>query len=259
MTHDHFDELASAHLDGTTTPQEGVEAAASPTIQRRAEELRAVRAAIQAAPPVDPGRREEAIAAALAAFAEPVAPPVAPVTSLASVRAGRPRPPRGLTVIGAAAAVILLALLVPLLGRLGSTDRRETAATKDAAVSTTSAAPASGADAGGAPPTTIARPLAPLDLGTFDTFAGLAAAAATSGNLHPDASAAPSSGQGLALDCSAAVDKAADTTVLARAVATVASVPVLAITTRDGAGHLTLRVYRSSDCALLTEQTLPSG
>ena len=85
MTDPHdFDELASAHLDGATSPEEAALVAADPALQARVEELRAVRDALaRGCPPVDADRRDAAIAAALAAFDEDAEPerPTAPVTA----------------------------------------------------------------------------------------------------------------------------------------------------------------------------------
>ena len=70
MTDPTFDELASAHLDGATTPEEAARVAADPALQARVEELRRIRDAVAEVPSVDPARRDAAIAAALAAFAD---------------------------------------------------------------------------------------------------------------------------------------------------------------------------------------------
>ena len=70
MTDPFLDELASAHLDGATTPEEAARIAADPSLQARVEALRQVRAALGEVPPADPVAREAGIAAALEAFAE---------------------------------------------------------------------------------------------------------------------------------------------------------------------------------------------
>ena len=116
--HDPLDELASAHLDGATSPEEAAQVAADPALQARVEELRAVRDAVAAVPPVDPARRDAAIAAALAAFEE-AGPPEpgrsASVTSLTEVAARRGRSARARRWLGAAAVIALLVALVPLV------------------------------------------------------------------------------------------------------------------------------------------------
>ena len=61
--HDPLDDLASAHLDGVTTPEEAARVAADPELVARVEALRAVRAAVASSPAADPDRREQAIAA----------------------------------------------------------------------------------------------------------------------------------------------------------------------------------------------------
>ena len=72
MTDDTFDprdELASAHLDGATTPTEAEEVAGDPELAARVEGFAATREAVRTGDlPIDEERRETAIAAALAAF-----------------------------------------------------------------------------------------------------------------------------------------------------------------------------------------------
>ena len=126
MTDPFLDELASAHLDGATTPEEAARIAADPSLQARVEALRQVRAALSEVPPADPVAREAGIAAALEAFAEatptersgalPAPPVLAPRRGLSST---------ALRVLGAAAAIALLALLVPVLGRLADGDDQQ--------------------------------------------------------------------------------------------------------------------------------------
>jgi hypothetical protein len=127
MTDAHdFDELASAHLDGATTPEEAALVASDPALQARVEELRAVRDAMREAPAVDPVRRDAAIAAALDAFDDDAAPgvPLAPATPIAPRRGLSPTAVR---VLGVAAVFVLLALLVPLLSNLGDGGDADTA------------------------------------------------------------------------------------------------------------------------------------
>jgi hypothetical protein len=146
LPHDPLDELASAHLDGLTSPDEARRIEDDPALVERVARLRAARDAVRVADrPVDPERRELAIAAALAAADGPA---TAPVTSLAEVRARR-GPPTWVRLVGAAAAVALAALLIPRLLRddhdattLASGDAREKSA------STTTADPSPSADAG---------------------------------------------------------------------------------------------------------------
>ena len=190
---DPLDELASAHLDGATTPDEDRRIAGDPGLRARVDALGAVRDAVRdAAAPVDDERREHAIAAALAAFDE-VRPGPAGVTSLAEVAARRSRT-RQLRLVGAAAAVVLLAVLVPVLSRLGDDDPEEPLASRSAdsadeqesaGTTTTLASPfgASGpaaedATAGSSQDRELAAALAePTHLGSFDDLRSLAAAA----------------------------------------------------------------------------------
>lgn len=125
MTSDDLDPrdlLASAHLDGLTTPDEEVELAADPDLQARVAAMEAVREALRSPIPVDDDARDRAIAAALEASALGVARPL-PVTDLAAVAAHRGSSSRVRRLVGIAAAVLLLALAVPLLQNLTDDSR----------------------------------------------------------------------------------------------------------------------------------------
>lgn len=130
MTDDHLDpldELASAHLDGLTTADEDARIAADPDLRRRVAAMQAVRDALREPPPaVPPSVRDAAIAAAVAQAAA--------ADDLRTARARRAsRRPLGRRALGVAAALVLLALAVPLLVSLDGDDE-ETAnvATGDA-------------------------------------------------------------------------------------------------------------------------------
>jgi hypothetical protein len=93
MTDPHdLDELASAHLDGATTPEEASRVAVDPELRARVEALRAVRDQLRAAAaadaPVDDATRDAAIAAALDRADEPLLADVTPITP--ARRRGRP-------------------------------------------------------------------------------------------------------------------------------------------------------------------------
>jgi hypothetical protein len=186
MTDDTFDprdDLASAHLDGETTPAEAAEVAADHELAARVEGFAAAREAVRAGDlPIDEGRREAAIAAALAAFDDAGTGVVTPIT-----RARRARQAWG-PLIGVAAAALLAAVLLPLLARDGSDDGD--LATSDADTTTTlardagadSAAPfraSEGAedDAAGTAQTEMAITTTPADLGAQPDLDALATAA----------------------------------------------------------------------------------
>lgn len=122
---DDLDQLVSAHLDGATTPEEAARIEADPAARARLAQLRGVRDALRTPTPVDAGARETAVAAALAAFDDER--DLAPVTSLAEVAARRSPAPRALRLVGIAAAVLLLAALVPLLTEVGGDDQDDVA------------------------------------------------------------------------------------------------------------------------------------
>jgi hypothetical protein len=209
---DRIDDLASAQLDGVTMPDEAARAATDPAVADRLERLRAVRdqlRATAATDPVDPARRERAIAAALAAYdADADAEGDAATTAAGrtvvplAARGQRGRSSTALRVAGVAAALLLLALTVPLLGRLGSDDDRADLASGDASTEESAEA----RDLAGAGATTTAgddaaSAFSALDaapLGSFDTVDELASAVAALGKDAPSqaaaAEAAPTAG-----------------------------------------------------------------
>jgi hypothetical protein len=180
-TTDPRDELASAHLDGATTPAEAEAVAGDPELAERVAVFAAVRDAVQAdAGPVDAGRREAAIAAAIAAYDEAGAR----VTPIAGRRLTTPR---WLPAVGVAAAALLLALLIPLLTRDDGDDGDSTVALEAATTTTvapsgaaadrsseeSAAAPAAGGDTGAM---TLAALPETVDLGDQADFDALVAA-----------------------------------------------------------------------------------
>lgn len=129
--HDPLDDLASAHLDG----EQGLPDPLDRDLRARVDRLATARDALRGAnTSIDPVRREQAIAAALAAFDDELPEGDHVVAPLASRR----RPLRLVEMAGIAAAIVLLALVVPLLGRLDSGSNEDVVAptlesTKDAA------------------------------------------------------------------------------------------------------------------------------
>lgn len=123
MTTDHLDDEAiSAHLDGEATSAESAHLASCGACSTRLAELRAASAAIGAPVAIDGDRREAAIAAALAeAPAPPSAAADARVVPLSSRRRGIP------SWLAAAAALLVVVALVPLVNGLRSDDVDEAA------------------------------------------------------------------------------------------------------------------------------------
>jgi len=113
------DELASALLDQEVDPPTPVD----PALAARVDEFGAIAAQVGAPIPVDPDRREQAIAAALAEFD---AVRAAEITPAAAPTPLRPRRPVALRVLGAAAAVLVVLGAVTLLRR-DETNSTETA------------------------------------------------------------------------------------------------------------------------------------
>ncbi len=147
MTGDHLDDDAlSATLDGEATPAEAAHAGECPTCRARLDVFRAAANAVgTAVGPVDAARREDAIAAALAAVP-------------ASTESRRGGPPAWLYAV--AAAVVALAALVPLLTRGDDgADTASRATSKAAAPESTGQADAS----------TLAAPPVAVDAGDLGT------------------------------------------------------------------------------------------
>lgn len=192
--YDPLDDLASAHLDGATTPAEASRVATDPDLLARVEALRAVQAAMASAAPVDVERREQAIAAALAAYdddAKPVtdtdAADLASVRDLTPVAARRRGSSRSWRIAGVAAAVAVAAVLVPLLASLSSESSDDSTneavaldGTRPEAEDSGGAAdtlPGAGALEEADPTSTTAAILRSLPLGAFDDDDDLVAVA----------------------------------------------------------------------------------
>lgn len=275
---DPFDELASAHLDGTTSPEEAARVAADPALQARVEELRTVRAALQALPPVDAARREIAIAAALAAFAESEADVVgdaeqgARVTALTTAAARRGPSPRTLRWVGAAAAAVLLAALVPLLGGLNSSSDDDSATSSQDFEETGGAigdddsgaaegAPGAESSAGGAS-TTLSSGSLLSDLGSFDDLAALEAATVdrvARDDGQPATAFAPADGGDGGDGCLLAradEARAEGATTIDAATATVGGDPVVVLIITDADGARRMQIFLADSCMLRAERTL---
>jgi hypothetical protein len=253
MTDPHdFDELASAHLDGVTSPEEAARVEANPALLARVEELRAVRAALGEVPAVDATRRDAAITAALAAFEEDGAGrgAVALVTPLAARRLS----PTTVRVLSAAAVVAILALLVPLLSGIDGGDDDATFEATGDAIERDSDASADGPDAAAesdGSTTVLNGAAADADLGTYDDLDALAAAV-TSGELDAGSFDAPNDqGESAVQLCAPA--PTADTRA---GTAVVAGEPVVVWIGVTPEGRQVLTVLRAGGCEVLDEREL---
>jgi hypothetical protein len=264
---DPLDALASAHLDGLTTRDDATRAARDPEVAARVDRLAAVRDALRATAddPVPAEARDAAIAAALDAFTETTTGPVAPAVPLVGARRSRPRP-RPLQLVGIAAAALLLALTVPLLQRLGSDIRDDTASSSfEATGSSLGPAPEAGAtggsaadSAGGAGTVDAFDAAASPDLGTFADLGALQTAvrgelarpAASTTTQAPAKSTLRAEGSPT---CSPAAGPGE--TVVYRARATVAGQPVTVVVRQRADGGRRLVVLDAA-CATLSEARL---
>lgn len=265
---DERDELASAHLDGATTREDAARVASDPQLAGRVERFAMVRDALRATPdqPVDLARRDAAIAAALDAFADGPAPATGAegtADAVALVRPTRHLPRRRtLQLIGAAAAVVLLAVAVPLLGRLGSDRRDDTASSSfDATGSSLATPPEAAAEAGGTGDDGEAGGLgafdaaSPTDLGAF---ADLASLRATVRDQVQKSAASTTAAPTIAAD-----DQSERTTCSPEPFATVVYLarahlddqPVTVLVREDAEGARTLVVLDAA-CAVVSEEPL---
>jgi hypothetical protein len=261
MTDPAFDELASAHLDGATSPAEAARVAADPGLQARVEELRRVRAAVASPVPVDPDPREVAIAAALAAYAGAPTEDAgrAPVPDLATIAARRGPSPRTVRVLGAAAAVVLLALLVPLLGRLALSADDDSVASFESTGAAIEGASPDAEDSSARAPTSTTATLGDEDLGAFEDLQALAETLSGADALAFEDRAgveAVSPAEG-ACPATSTDEPAGLPSVLDWARATVSGEPVIVVLVRGAPDEPgTLRVYRVADCTLVAELPL---
>jgi hypothetical protein len=265
---DPIDDLASAHLDGATTPKEDAALAGDPVVLARLEALRSARDRVRAAAghdAVDPDRREAAVAAALRAFDAAQSEGAAgdgAVVPLAT-RPARPVARGRWRAIGIAAAVALVALAVPLLGQLGS-DGDDDLASSDAPAQSTTSAAAEEAAAGAAGPTADAAfdaPASSAPLGSFGTVEDLAAAVQDA--LVPRTAAASESALAAGDDasrpqpCAAAVEDRADGRGRAyQGYASLDDRTVVVVVFEDAAGDRTLVLLDADDCAEVTSRPL---
>jgi hypothetical protein len=279
---DAIDELASAHLDGQTTASEAARIAADPVLLARVADLAAVRAAVQLddGGPPDEGRREDAIAAALAAFDEVASDGTvgsggvgasAPLTPITAISARRGASRRTLRLVGAAAVAVAAALAVPLLGRLDSDPsgddlaakvQEETGAGGDARAATADdSTSAAGAEVPA--PETFAVPAgAPVDLGAFDDLATLEDAvraqvsSTTAADLGTPTTVAPTAGPPEACPGVPEPRSPDAGSLVLRGTARLDDRPVIALVYEGTDGQRTLVVVDADDCAVVLTRRL---
>lgn len=252
--HDPLTELASAHLDGETSPEEDARLLADPAATARLDRLAATREAIRSElPAVAEERRDAAIQAALAAYDASGHSVVTPITAAASRRG----PTRTLALVGAAAALALLALLVPLLGRLDDGSRDQVAGPEAASDALRAGDSAGGTGSDGGASTledpvsegAFAPPASSSDLGSFDDLPSLTDAvraelAAPESTQAPASSGGNGGGTPICPD-----DPDADGVVVYRALAVLDGRAVVAYVREDPDGGRTLVVLDRQDCS----------
>lgn len=265
--HDPLDDLASAHLDGHTTPEEVARVATDPVLSARIARFETARAALRAtaAEPVDPHERDSAIAAALTAFDEGHDHVVRPVAAFRARRWWVA--PRALRLAGVAAAVALLALAVPLLGRLDRDGDEDVASIDERAGAdrgeTGDAATDLSETAGGVPGAATAAP-GPDDLGSFEGLRALAAAvrdrleASTTAGSSADAALVPEAATTTARvsACDEELARRFGPASRYSALATLDGEPVTVVVYEDGDGALELVVVDRAACTEVTRTPL---
>lgn len=263
---DPLDDLASAHLDGETTPAEAARVASDPQLSARVERLAEARDALRAADmPSDPARRAQAIAAALAAYDEEVVGALDAATAnlLVPAAARWRRPPRrALALVGIAAAVALLALAAPLIDRLDSGSHDDLAALPDDGaddMTLRDSGAGQEATAGAADRALAAAPSAATpDLGPFGVLPDLADAVRSQLETGPAASgsspaaASQSTATAAAAPAPCAEERAAGEPVLYTALAELAGRLVVVLVREEPDGGRTLVVLDRQDCSTVT-------
>jgi hypothetical protein len=281
LPHDPLDELASAHLDGMTSPEEARRIEGDPALRARVDRLRGAREAVRLPDrPPDAERRELAVAAALAAADGAV------VTSMHAARARRT--PAWTRWVAAVAAVLVAALVVPrlvgddddgsttLAAPRSSDDARTKAAPDlplqdsagDSTASALEVAPSGGDDmvVGGRTTTTAVDPagggsttLAVVDLGSVADLDALAGAARTELDA-PSAPVATPPADPTARDaCLTSLRVAGPDgtgTYVLNAVARVGDRDVVVTVTAAPDDSRTLRTYAVSGCTLMDTRSI---
>ncbi len=270
--HDPLQDLASAHLDG----EGDLPDPSDRELRAQIDRLGAARDALRsAAAPADALRREQAIAAALAVFdeepcdEEPCDEEPCEVGPFSQVlippRWHRPRRLRAVELAGIAAAIVLVALAVPVLGHLRDGSREEVVA--PTAKSSTDAAPGAGMSGDDSSSTQMVLDATATDLGAFADVgvladavrARLAATATTNTTSRAEASteteaAATEPARGVtAPPC--ARERAAGGTEVFTAQATLDGRPVIVVVHEDPGGR-TLVVLAHDDCSTISSQRL---
>lgn len=247
--HDPLDDLASAHVDGEQDLPDPLD----DDLRARVELLATARDALRGADaPIDPIRREQAIAAALAAFDDE---PVELGHGMARRRSRR-RPIRLVEMAGIAAAIVLVALVVPLLGRLDSGSDQDVVAPP--AESTEDAA------SGGSARTQMALGSADAsasDLGSFSDVSALTDAVRaqlaepTGGGSSPADAETTSGPTPTSTEPACADERTSGGPEVFAASATLSGRRVLVVVQEDQAGR-TLVVLDSVDCSTVSRTRL---
>jgi hypothetical protein len=295
MTATPDDELASAVLDGRLTRDDEAAALRDPAVARRVAEMRAARAALRSAPAPRPDaeRREQAVAAALAAFDAARAGAGAPTSAPRPLDERRARRDRRAAVprwLAAAAALLVVIALGGALATLsspsvdddaaqsssegagdsdlaeGREDASGGAAEEEAARSTAEAAD----DPTAAPGGDVAAEVSPQDTpapsaGSFevdlsaastgDELATRASDAVASPRTLADAppTVPPGGGEGASASCPLPA-AAGDAPILLRGRATLAGAPVQVWVLDVGGGRRVLAADAS--CAVVVDRTV---
>lgn len=264
--HDPLDDLASAHLDGETNPAEAASVASDPLLLARVERLSEARELLRGAEvTIDPQARDRAIAAALAAFdvEDPAALPSqgdgTEVTALAPRAARRPSR-RAIELVGIAAAVALLALAVPLLGRLDSGSNDDVAAT--AGQTSDNAAGGAAPNVKGAAPSTLADGGVPVaHLGSFADIPHLTQAVRSALSVASGyaTQSGPSAASDRAIESSVtpcAEERARIGPVVYTALAELNGQPVVVVVRDDPAGGRSMVALDANDCTTVATGTV---
>ncbi|MFZ6004483.1 MAG: hypothetical protein ACOYXM_11190 [Actinomycetota bacterium] len=261
-SHDPLDELASAHLDGDTGPQEAARIAVDPDLAERLAAFGRVREQLRGeGPQIDDLQRERAIAAALDAFDEAGAAASSAHVPVAAVPlVSRSRTLRTMRWVGVAAAIALLALAVPFLDRLDSGSNDQAATGLDATSEDASGGAATMRDTedSASADALVAAPGGELvDLGSFSGTADLADSvraqlAARSAAMQTTTAPAVETSGGESAPLCEAEKKSLGGAIAYSALATLDDQAVLVVVRDDAEGGQTMLVLDRASCETLS-------
>jgi hypothetical protein len=228
----------------------------SPALLARVAELRELQAAVRDVSPADRAVRDRAIRAALDAYDSEADAGATDPGTVRPLPVRRGPTPRTWRLVGAAAAALLLAALVPLLAR--DTGQDDTAADQTTFEETSEAIGGADQSVADAPPSSSPSPSVGLTLGAYDSVDDLLDAAGPVVRDSPASATADEEGYDAAATdwdrCP--VPLVATRVVRSQQPATVRGDPVVLVVETAPDGDVVATVVRLADCQELARRSL---